>query len=166
MIELSILRKVPLFKGLSSADLEALQPLLQPLTVGKGNYVIKENTFGDQIFLLVEGCVLVTKDLVQGFEKDQASTEKVLATLCGEILPTFGENGVLGHAARTANIIAQKDSLLFTLNKADFDSFAAANHQAAFVIMTNIARKLSENLQVTDANLVKMATALYIAVQQ
>ncbi len=166
MIDLNILQKVPLFKGLSQQHLESLQPLLQPLKVSKGHYVLKENTFGDQIYLLVEGCVIVTKDLVRGFEEDHASTEKVLATLCGDLLPTFGENGVLGHAARTANIIAQKDSLLYTLSKAEFDSFAADNHLAAYIVMTNIAKKLSENLQATDANLVKLATALYIAVQQ
>ncbi len=166
MIELATLQKVPLFNGLSSIQLETLQPLLLPLNVSKGQYVIKEDTFGDQIFLLVEGCVIVTKDLVKGFDEDHASTEKVLATLCGDLLPTFGENGVLGHAARTANIIAQCDSLLYTLSKAGFDGFAAENHLAAYIVMTNIAKKLSENLQTTDANLVKLATALYIAVQQ
>jgi CRP-like cAMP-binding protein len=166
MIDINILLRVPLFNGLSRQHLETLQPLFQPLKISKGHYVLREGTFGDQIYLLVEGCVIVTKDLVKGFDEDQASTEKVLATLCEDMLPTFGENGVLGHAARTANIIAQKDSLLYTLSKAEFDSFAADNHYAAYVVMTNIAKKLSENLQSTDANLVKLATALYIVVQQ
>ncbi|MCK9309600.1 MAG: cyclic nucleotide-binding domain-containing protein [Candidatus Cloacimonetes bacterium] len=166
MIELKTLQSVPLFTGLSPQQLEILQPLFSPLKVSKGQYVLKENTFGDQIYLLVEGCVQVTKDLVKGFDEDQASTEKVLATLCGSMLPTFGENGVLGHAARTANIIAVHDSLLYTLSKAEFDGFAAQNHEAAYMVMTNIAKKLSENLNMTDANLVKLATALYIAVQQ
>ncbi|MDD2228588.1 MAG: cyclic nucleotide-binding domain-containing protein [Candidatus Cloacimonetes bacterium] len=166
MIELKTLQKVPLFTGLTTAHLETLQPLFCPMKVNKGQYVLKENTFGDQIYLLVEGCVQVTKDLVKGFDEDQASTEKVLATLCGSMLPTFGENGVLGHANRTANIIAVHDSLIYTLSKADFDGFAAKNHEAAYIVMTNIAKKLSENLNMTDANLVKLATALYIAVQQ
>ena len=166
MIELDVLRKVPLFKGLSDDYLAELIPLLKPLQVPKGDYVIKENSFGDQIYLLQEGCVQVTKDLVKGFDEDQASTEKVLATLCADYLPTFGENGVLGHAARTANIIATKDSLLYTLSKADFDTYAAGHHEAAFVIMTNIAKKLSESLSTTDANVVKLATALYIAMRQ
>lgn len=166
MIELSILSKVPLFTGLATEQLAFLQPLFRQLKVSQGTYILKEGTFGDKIYLLEDGCVQVTKDLVKGFDVDQASTEKVLATLCGDILPTFGENGVLGHAARTANIIAQRDCLLYTLCKADFESFASQNYQAAYIVMTNIARKLSENLKSTDANLVKLATALYIAVQQ
>lgn len=166
MLEISTLARVPLFTGLETKQLSYLQPLFQPLKVTKGTYILKEGSFGDQFFLLVDGCVQVTKDLVKGFDADQASTEKVLATLCGDILPTFGENGVLGHAARNANVIAQKDCLLYSLSKADFDMFAQQNYQAAFIVMTNIAKKLSENLNSTDANLVKLATALYIAVQQ
>jgi CRP-like cAMP-binding protein len=166
MLEISTLQNVPLFAGLSIVQLEKLQPLLKPVRTKQGSYIIKENTLGDQMYLLADGCVQVTKDLVKGFDEDQASTEKVLATLCASLLPTFGENGVLGHACRTANIIAQKDCLLYTLSKVDFEKYAAGDYQAAFLIMTNIAKKLSENLNATDANLVKMATALYIAVQQ
>ena len=166
MLKLETLSKVPLFKGLDPEHLGFLQPLFRPLKVTKGHYILRENTCGDQFFLLVEGCVQVTKDLVKGFDQDQASTEKVLATLSGESLPTFGENGVLGHGARIANIIAQSDSLLYTLSKADFDRFASHNYQGAYIVMTNIAKKISETLKSTDDNLVKLATALYIAVQQ
>ncbi|MDY0151739.1 MAG: cyclic nucleotide-binding domain-containing protein [Candidatus Cloacimonas sp.] len=166
MIELSTLEKVPLFSGLATEHLAFLQPLFRPEKVGKGCYILKEGSYGDQFYLLVDGCVKVTKDLVKGFDADQASTEKVLATLSGEMLPTFGENGVLGHAARNANIIAQRECLLYTLSKADFESFAKQNYQAAYIVMTNIAKKLADNLNSTDANLVKLATALYIAVQQ
>lgn len=166
MLKLETLSKVPLFSGLNEAQLGFLQPLFRSLKVSKGHYILKENTFGDQFYLLVEGCVQVTKDLVKGFDEDQASTEKVLATLCSDALPTFGENGVLGQGARIANIIAQKDCLLYTLSKADFDSFAKANYQGAYIVMKNIAMKISETLKSTDDNLVKLATALYIAVQQ
>ncbi len=166
MITLEVLSRVPLFKGLNEAQLIALQPLLKELKVPKGEYVIREGSMGDLIYLLFEGKVQVTKDLVKGFDEDQASTEKVLASLSGEMLATFGENGVLGNAPRTANIIAVQNSLLFTLAKADFDAYAANNYEAAYYIMTNIARKLSDSLSITDANVVKLATALYIAVRQ
>jgi CRP-like cAMP-binding protein len=166
MIELEVLKKVPLFNGLSEEHLRNLQTRMKLHKVLKGTHILKEGTFGDQFYLLVDGCVQVTKDLVKGFDADQASTEKVLASLCGDALPTFGENGVLGHGARTANVIAQTDCILYTLSKAEFDSFAIQSYQGAFIFMTNIAKKMSENLKSTDDNLVKLATALYIAVQQ
>jgi CRP-like cAMP-binding protein len=166
MLELDTLRRINLFSGLSDRDLAVLQPYLKQCKFAKGSYILRENTVGDDIFILVEGTVSVTKDLVKGFEEDQASTEKVLVTLRGDILPTFGENGILGHAPRTANVIAQTDCVLYSLAKHDFEQYAAASVAAAFQVMTNIARVLSLRLSTTDENLVKLATALYIAVQQ
>lgn len=166
MLELDVLKRISLFNGLNEAQLRSLQPYLKRAMFAKPSYILRENTVGDQIFILVEGTVIVTKDLVKGFEEDQASTEKVLVTLKGEVLPTFGENGILGHAPRTANVIAQTDCVLYTLSKTDFEHYASSNIQAAYIVMLNTARVLSQRLSTTDENLVKLATALYIAVQQ
>ena len=165
MIELETLAKIPLFYDVNSESLAYLQPRFKQLLVNKGTVIIKENTEGDQIYILVKGIVQVTKDLVKGFDEDQLLTEKVLAKLSADSLPTFGENGVLGNGTRMANIIALSDCELYTLSKADFDNFAEYNYQAGYIVMKNIARKLSESLKDTDENLVKLATALYIAVQ-
>ena len=165
MIELETLAKIPLFYDVNSEALAYLQPRFKQLLVNKGTVIIKENTEGDQIYILVKGIVQVTKDLVKGFDEDQLLTEKVLAKLSADSLPTFGENGVLDNGTRMANIIALSDCELYTLSKADFDNFAEYNYQAGYIVMKNIARKLSESLKDTDNNLVKLATALYIAVQ-
>jgi len=166
MIDLDILKQVPLFKGLTHEHLTFLQPRFQQHLAPKGTCILKEDTYGDQIYLLVEGSVQVTKDLVKGFDEEHAVTEKVLASLCGTDLPTFGENGVLGQGARTANIIATTDCVLYTLSQTEFESFARLSYEAAYIVMTNIATKISYNLKSTDENLVKLATALFIAVQQ
>lgn len=165
MINLETLKRIRLFKHLEDMELEILKPLLQPIQINKGSNILKEDTYGDQIFILVEGSVRVTKDLVKGFDEDIANTEKVLVSLTAEVLPTFGENGILGHAARTANVLASTDCLLYTLSKQDFDAYASTNYKAAYYIMENIAQVLSERLNATDENLVKLSTALYIAVQ-
>lgn len=166
MMQLDTLRFVRIFKELDDKELELLLPCLKPIDIEKGAYILKEDTIGDQIFILVKGTVRVTKDLVKGYDEDVASTEKVLATLTASILPTFGENGILGQAPRNANVIAATDCRLYTLSKQDFDAFALSNHHAAYLIMKNIAQVLTERLNTTDENLVKLATALYIAVQQ
>ena len=131
----------------------------------KGAYIIEEDTFGDQMYLLCEGTVIVTKELVKGIDCG-ASKEKVLATLRSKIFPTFGENGLLGHGARTANVIAQTDCIIYTLTNHEYSSFARNHIEAAYQIMTNIAKILSDRLHDTDNNLVKLATAFYIAVQR
>ena len=166
MLDINLLKKVPLFNELNDDQLKRLQPYLKKCEYPKGSYILRENTTGDDTFLLVEGSAVVTKDLVMGFEEDRTSTEKVLHVMRSEQLPTFGENGILGHAPRTANIIAQTDCVLYTLSKDDFATYAAQDYQAGFHLVMNIARVISQRLSTTDINLVKLATALYIAVRQ
>jgi CRP/FNR family transcriptional regulator, cyclic AMP receptor protein len=121
---------------------------------------------GDDFFILTKGKVRITKDLVKNYDEEVTSTQKVLATLSDEILPTFGENGILGDAPRNANVIAATDCQLYSLNMHDFEAFSQEHYRAAYFIVKNIAQVLTERLNTTDENLVKLATALYIAVQQ
>lgn len=165
MIDVQILRKVPLFNGLDDTQLHNLQPYLKESDFAKDEYIVREQTTGDLMYMLVQGIAVVTKDLVMGFDDDRASTEKVLSTLNSDNLPTFGENGILGHAPRTANVIAQTPCVLYTLCKTDFEEFAAQDYHAGYMVMLNIARVISMRLSATDTNVVKLATALYIAAQ-
>jgi len=165
MLALETIQKYKLFKGLTEEQLSAIQKLLKQVRFAKGEYILKENSTGDQMYLLVQGTVSITKELVKGIDNVDIK-EKVLATLSHELFPVFGENGVLGHAPRTANVIALSECTLFSLSKSDFEVFKTAHLDAAYNIMANIARNLSLLLHTTDNNLVKLATAFYIAVQR
>ncbi|MCB5261883.1 MAG: cyclic nucleotide-binding domain-containing protein [Candidatus Cloacimonetes bacterium] len=165
MIALDTLRKIRVFGCLQDDELEVLGTFLEFNRFLKGEYLLKENSVGDCVYILVKGTVRVSKDLVKGFDEDIVNTQKVLATLNEQHLPTFGENGILGQAPRNANVIAATDCEVYSLSYRDFDNFAKDNPRAAYHIMKNIAEVLSQRLNSTDENLVKLATALYIAVQ-
>jgi CRP-like cAMP-binding protein len=159
------IRKIRLFNDLTDKQIELVSLLLESVTVAKGQYIIKEQTLGDQMFILMQGTVRVTKELVKGIE-DQEAGEKTLATLTSECCPTFGETGLLGENIRSANVIAVTDCQLYTLCQKDFEDFATQNPELAFKIMRNIASVLSDRLISTDENLVKLATALFISVSR
>ncbi len=165
MIEIDLLKKVRIFEALDASQLSLLLDLLKPQSFKRGDYILKDESYGDMLYILVEGKVKVTKELVKGIEVGR-SDEKVLVTLDSSMLPTFGENGILGHAPRTANVIAHTDCLLYYITKADFDALAIKDVQAAYHIILNIAQVLSDRLHTTDDNLVKLATALFIAARQ
>jgi CRP-like cAMP-binding protein len=165
MIDQELLRKIAIFKDLDENELEHLAPYLKLQEYPKGSYILKENTVGDQFFILIKGRVKISKDLIKALDSEMASTQKALATLEGKDLPTFGENGILGQAPRNANVIAGTECALYGLSNQDFDDFAHVHTHAAFMIMKSIAMLLTQRLKSTDENLVKLATALYIAVQ-
>lgn len=164
-ISLDILQKIRLFHGLQIYQLELISHLMQPLTIPQGEYIIREQTTGDKIYMLMQGTVRVTKELVKGID-DQDAGEKQLATLDCAYCPTFGENGLLGKNIRSANVIASTECQLYTLAQADFEVFAKEHPAIAYLIMKNIASVLSERLINTDDNVVKLATALFIAVSR
>ena len=159
------LEKVRIFAGLDEKQLELICEILKPCVFKKGDYILRDDTVGDTFYLLIEGNVRVTKELVKGIDNAGVGA-KVIASLSADMLPTFGENGILGHAPRTANVIAQTDCTLYALAKHDFDQLAHRDVKVAYIITMNIAQVLSDRLHTTDDNLVKLATALYIAVQQ
>ncbi len=165
MITVETLQKIRLFHGVPEEHLLAIKDMLKSQTFVKGDTIIRENTINDEMFILTEGKVIVTKELIKIADAVE-SREKVLATLDAAIYPTFGENGLLGDAPRTANVIANSDCTIYILNKADFERFATQYLPSAYLIMINIASTLSQRLHDTDINLVKLATAFYIAVQR
>jgi CRP-like cAMP-binding protein len=164
-LALITLKKIRLFQDLQDAQIELIGKLLKPLAIPQGEYIIKELTVGDQIYILLSGKVRVTKELVKGID-DHDAGEKQLATLSCDYCPTFGENGLLGRNLRSANVIAITECQLYTLSQSDFDLFAAHYPEIAYIVMKNIASVLSERLIKTDENLVKLATALFISVSR
>lgn len=159
------LKKIRLFQDLQENQMELIGKLLRPLIIPQGEYIIRELTEGDQIYILLSGKVRVTKELVKGIE-DHDAGEKQLATLSCDFCPTFGENGLLGRNLRSANVIAITECKLYTLAQSDFDLFASQYPEIAYIVMKNIASVLSERLIKTDESLVKLATALFISVSR
>jgi CRP-like cAMP-binding protein len=164
-ISLIDLKKIHIFNHLENAEVELSSSLLQHLHLLQGEYIIREATTGDHIYILMQGTVKVTKELVKGIESKETG-DKMLATLTSDCCPTFGENGLLGENPRSANVIAVTDCELYTISQKDFDKFALDNPVVAYKIMRNIAIVLSERLVTTDENVVKLATALFIAVSR
>ncbi len=76
MIDEKSIKPIRLFQALQEQDIRDLLPLLKPLSIPKGEFILREESYGDTISILVQGKVRVTKDLVKGFDEDLASTQK------------------------------------------------------------------------------------------
>ncbi|PID27650.1 MAG: hypothetical protein CSB55_08225 [Candidatus Cloacimonadota bacterium] len=165
MIENDILKRIRLFKGLNDAQLEIVAKFLAEEEIKKGETVIKENTSGDKIYILCKGTVTITRKLTLDIG-DIQNEEKKLATLSDKLkhLPSFGENALAEAGIRTANVIAKTNCVMYSLTRKKFSEIEKCNLFIAYVIMKNIANTIAERLKMTDENVVKLATALSIAV--
>lgn len=95
-----MLGKLRLFKSLSEAELDNYQNWTEVITVGPGDFVIKENEAADSLFVILDGHIEV-------FVLDEDGKLMILAKLQpGEY---FGEQGLMPGASGKRNAYARTD---------------------------------------------------------
>ncbi|GEM_PF-354738 len=163
-IDETSLAGVQTFAGLSPAQLSRVAGALEVVHIPKDEYIIHENTQGNSLYILYKGRVNVTRKLTLEIEGLTAE-EKKLASLSADNLPAFGENGLVGAGKRSANVVAETDCVMYKLNREAFEELVRQDVEIGYQIMRNTSMSLARRLEVTDEYVVKLATALSIAVQ-
>jgi MFS family permease len=106
VVEINLLRSLPLFSMLPATQVEALARTLELTEVGAGVDVIVQGDEGDRFFVIADGEIEVLRDGV------------VVASL--ERGDGFGEIALLHGVARTATCRARTRATLFALERTDF----------------------------------------------
>lgn len=162
MSDLALLRAMPLFAGLSDAQLQAVAAVLRPRAVPAGTAILREGDTSDALFILARGVVEVTKRFGFALEQRVApSKEKTL--ICLTAPQFFGEMGLLERSARSATITARTDCDLLEIGCADFERLAEADPRLGYRVVRNIAVALAQRLRRTDRDVLKLTIALSLA---
>jgi MFS family permease len=115
VVEIGLLRSLPLFAPLDPVTLEALARSLVPVDAPDGTVVVREGDAGDRFYVIASGAIRVERG---------GATVAVLGRGDG-----FGEIALLRDVPRTASCIASGASVLFALDKPSFLS-ALSHHPA------------------------------------
>ena len=115
VVEIGLLRSLPLFAPLDPATLEALARGLVPVQAPEGTVVVQEGAPGDRFYVIASGEVRV--------EQGDATVG-----LLGRG-DAFGEIALLRDIPRTASCVASTDCSLYALDKPTF--LAALTHHPA-----------------------------------
>jgi len=133
---LDILKKNPVFK---SADSETLVRLIQSLKikrVDKGTKIIRQGDEGDLFYIIHMGKVAVKI-------KKGLFSSKTVAHLCNGAC--FGEMALVTHEPRSATIIAEEYTELFTLARDQFNELIMHNELLKEHIEELVAARKEEN---------------------
>ncbi len=116
-VDLSVFKDAAPYRGLKEPDWKALSELLKEVPLKTGIPVFKENDPGDGFYWVRSGKVRISRQVTP--EGRRAKQEQLLTVLtAGQI---FGEMALVDGEPRSADALADSDTVLFFLSHADYE---------------------------------------------
>ena len=162
MEDLAAYKKIFIFQDLDEEELKQILHLGKPCFFSVNTLIIKEGESGDSMYIMGEGEVEITKRLTMVIDQDLPK-EKRMIRLKAEDGVSFGEMALLENDARSATVTALTDCRLLELQREDFLRFIRENSATGCKILLRLAQLLSGFLRKSDQDVVKLTTALAIA---
>jgi MFS superfamily sulfate permease-like transporter len=131
------LSETALLRGLRQAQLARVQAMLQEQKLAAGSVLFQEGDSGDGVYVLTQGSI----SIVGG---SKAVRQRFVSYSPGAML---GEIAMLDGGNRTADAVADSDSVVYRLSREKFDSLAETDPVIGERLARNIARNLSERLR-------------------
>ena len=129
------LKQIPIFSGLSESEAQTLLKSCSTAEYAKGRTIFSENMPGDEVYLIVKGCIAVTTS-------GSGDMTKVLAILKeGDFL---GEMAVVDTETRGATAIVYEDVKLIVVTSKEFLNFVSQNSQVTMKIIKALCARLRE----------------------
>jgi phosphoserine phosphatase RsbU/P len=122
-----------LFETLTDENFQDVREKLCERRYREGQIILKDNSEGEELFLLAVGRVRIIKQTKTG-------EEKLLALLhAGDF---FGELELIDGRPRSAQVIALEDCIVYTLDKNTFSRLLYENHPFAVRVMQVLSLRL------------------------
>ena len=132
------LTTVRLFREFAEPDLLALAEQLQERKLRKGHVLFREGDEGEEMFLVREGTVLVSKSVT-------GKVEQVLARFgAGNF---FGEMSLFDRSPHSATIQAETDTMLLALDRNNLNALIEVNPRAAAAFFHGLVQVFIERLR-------------------
>ncbi|AFE04417.1 cyclic nucleotide-binding domain-containing protein [Corallococcus coralloides DSM 2259] len=140
-MDAAVLKKVALFEGLTQGQLAKVARIAQPRSHTAGDFLFREGDTGQDMFILADGKVRISKS-VPGIG------EEALAIL--EPGQYFGEMAVIEDSPRSADAIAHTSCTVWVIERAKLDQLMFTDKDLAYVLLWTFVRTLSERLRETN----------------
>ncbi len=129
----ALLRKVPIFSGISAKDLNAIAKTMTLKKYVKGAYLFFEKEEGKTLYVIIHG-------LIKIFTADKSGRIKTLTYLKdGDF---FGEMAMLDHEKRSASALVVEDAEVFALNRKDVQKELLDNPLIALKLLRTLSSRL------------------------
>jgi len=134
-MDLSVLRKIPLFAEFSDEQIAEVERLVQVRRVPKHQIIVYEGDPGDSFYALLKGSVAISRMTGEG-------KETILSILKeGDF---FGEMALLDSSQRSASVKTLTDVEVGIITRSDFHNLLAQNPSIGLALVATLATRLRE----------------------
>lgn len=161
------LKRVGVLSDLTDEEIGLVAAIARRTEVGTGTVLMREGEVGDSMYLFAEGEVVVTKNLTlkvgrAGFSR----AEKSMVKLNARYVSFFGDMAMFEADTRSATITASTDCLLFEVRRDDFEALCAGHPRLGYKLIRRIAAVLCGRIRQGNQDILKLTTALSIALSK
>lgn len=139
---LSVLKGWKIFDHIPEAELKQIHSKIECCHYDHEETIIKENSIGDHIYILVSGKVRI--------EKEIRENESEVLGFYDEVGGLFGEMALLEDKPRSAGMVADTDCEILSVSKEDFLDLV---HSVPLFTLS-VAKNISQFLRETDERLI------------
>lgn len=161
---ISFLKEFNLFKDLDAHEIDKICSVGKIIEKDSNEIIFREGEEGEEIFIILSGEVEVSQSLkFKKAEEDLEIRDKILTKLNAEQKIFFGEVALLGVNKRTATCITKTPCKFMVLEREKVSQILSEDYNLAYRFMKNIAGVLMDRLQKANMDVVKLSTALMLA---
>ncbi len=162
MIDQKFFQKIFLLQDIDAGEVEEILEIAQLKTYPTGAVIIQEGEAGTSIFIMQEGEVDITKRLGLVLD-EEVPRERIIIRLKADEGVCFGEMALLENEPRSATVTAATDCRLLEIAREDFMGLIQRNRDLGCKLLLRLAQLLSRHLRKTNEDMVKLTTAMAIA---
>jgi len=162
-----VIRRSPLFQNVSETTIGKLSENAREVSFQKGFDIVKDGEMGSCLYLLKKGIVSVTKKLTMLDDHDLDVKDKELKLLSAENNAFFGEMVICSEMdKRSATVSAETDCELLELSSEDISRILGDDPVSAANFYKNLAKMLGNRLRKSNTDILKLTTALSLALDE
>jgi CRP-like cAMP-binding protein len=160
-------KKIEMLVDFTDGEVAALQRIAKEVTIPAGEVIMREGEVGDSMYLFAEGQVMVTKNLtLKTGKRGFSQAEKSMVRLDARYVSFFGDMAIFENDVRSATLTAATDCLLYEIKRDAFERLTQQNSALGYKFLRKIAEVLCHRVRQGNQDILKLTTALSIALSK
>ncbi|MEJ2635197.1 MAG: cyclic nucleotide-binding domain-containing protein [Calditrichia bacterium] len=166
--KLQFLSNVHLFRNIPQDNIRELLDAMEIKTFLKGENIIREGERGSSLFFLFKGKVSVTKKMTLFADSQELSrVDKALINLKDTDYAFFGEMALFAESEeRSATVTAESECILGELQSEMLFRLMKDSSEFGALFYRNLSKVLADRLRNANRDILKLTTALTLALEE